>query len=73
MHKLVEHHLGHELAYELVLAAFLDGVKAAEVADRGEDGVRAVEQTNLALVVRSLGRHEEDVETGLVGRELCGH
>ena len=52
--KLVEHHLVNELADFGILAAFLHGVKAAKVANRAQNRVRAVQKSNLPFVVRSL-------------------
>ena len=71
--KLLEHHFVDEAADELILTAFLDGVEAAEVSDRREDGMRSVQERDLSLMIRSLRRDKEDMEAGLVCRELRSH
>ena len=70
--EFLEHDLLHERAHFGILAAFLHGIQAAQVAHRRKHGVRTVQKGHLPLMVRSLGRDEEHVEAGLVGRELGG-
>ena len=68
--KFVEHHLVDETPNERILATFPHGVQSAEVADRRKDGVRTIQECNLALVVRSLRRYKLDIQSGFVGGEL---
>ena len=70
--QFVEHHLLDEGAHDSVLTAFLYRIQAAQVANRRQHGVRAVQQGHLALMVRGLRRDEEHVQAGFVGRELGG-
>ena len=68
--QFVEHHLLDKGTHDGVLAALFHRIQAAQVADRAQHGVRAVQQGHLALMVRGLGRNEEHVQAGFVGREL---
>lgn len=68
LHKLIELHLMDVFADDRVVASVADDIDAAEECDRREDGVRAIEESYLTLVVRLLALSDEDMETSL----LCG-
>ena len=52
--KFFEHHFVDEPADELILTTFLDGIEAAEISDRGEDGMGSIQERDLSLMIWSL-------------------
>jgi hypothetical protein len=52
------------------MAGIAHDVDTAEVSDRGEDGVRTIEEGNLSLMIRSLALGDKHVEASLLGGEL---
>ena len=61
------------LADNLVVAGIAHDVHAAKKGHWRQHSVRAVEQSDLALVVRLLRRNKQYVESSLVCGELFGH
>ena len=72
-HQLVEHHLMNVFTHYFVLAGFTYDVDTREVSHRRQYGVRAVEQGNFSLVIRSFGRNEKYVKAGFVGGKFFGY
>ena len=69
-HQFLELHLMDILAYHLVVAGISYDVYAREESDRGEHGMRTVQQGNLTLMIRLLALGDEHVQTRFLSREL---
>ena len=52
------------------MAGIAYNVYATEISDRGEDGVRTIEEGNLSLMIGSLALSDEYMETSLLSGEL---
>ncbi len=70
LHQLVILNLLDVWTDNLVVQCVAHDVDAGEVCHRRENCVRAIEESDLTLVVRSFRLSDEYVETGLVSREL---
>ena len=73
LHQLLELYLVDVLAQYRVLASIANDVHTAEVCNRAQYCVRAIQESNLTLVVWLLVVCDENVKTSLVSRELLLH
>ena len=73
LHQLIKLYLVDVLAQYWVLASIAHDVDAAQVCYRAQYSVRAIQQSNLALVVWLLIVGDEHVEASLMSREFLLH
>ena len=69
-HQLLELHLVDVFANHLMVAGVANDIDTAEVSHWGEDGVRAIEQCHLALVVGLLALGNQHVQAGFLSGEF---